>query len=96
MVADRPSQSCLRAYRQDTVCYRSQEKPQWEFSRKSRALGCRQPQLPSGGLKRQCMEGYIHSNSIMKLVLALKAKAIPLKSLTKPTKVLCIAKETTR
>lgn len=38
-------------------------------------------------------EGYIHSNSIMKLVLALKAKAIPLKSLTKPTKVLCIAEE---
>lgn len=41
----------------------------------------------------RAIEGYIHSNSIMKLVLALKAKAIPLKSLTKPTKVLCIAKE---
>lgn len=52
-----------------------------------------QSELPAGGLHRQRVQGYIHSNSIMKLVLALKAKAIPLKSLTKPTKVLCVAKE---
>lgn len=31
--------------------------------------------------------GYIQSKSIMKLVLALKAKAMPLRSRTKPTKV---------
>lgn len=33
-------------------------------------------------------KGYIQSKSIIKLVLALKAKAIPLRSLTKPTNVL--------
>lgn len=32
--------------------------------------------------------GYIQSNSIMKLVLALKANAMPRRSLTRPTKVL--------
>lgn len=35
------------------------------------------------------MWGYIQSNSIMKLVLALKANAMPRRSRTKPTKVLC-------
>lgn len=34
------------------------------------------------------LKGYIQSKSIIKLVLALKAKAIPLRSLTSPTKVL--------
>lgn len=34
------------------------------------------------------LSGYIQSNSIMKLVLALKANAMPRRSLTKPTKVL--------
>lgn len=34
------------------------------------------------------LKGYIQSNSIMKLVLALKANAMPRRSLTKPTRVL--------
>lgn len=37
---------------------------------------------------RHKSQGYIHSKSIMKLVLALKAKAMPLRSLTRPTSVL--------
>lgn len=37
---------------------------------------------------RHKSQGYIHSKSIIKLVLALKAKAIPLRSLTRPTSVL--------
>lgn len=37
---------------------------------------------------RHKSQGYIHSKSIIKLVLALKAKAIPLRSLTRPTNVL--------